>query len=685
MAIAQDTIVTVGTGATAKSFGVSKTLDQYTLDDLKTVGDWAYSAYNDNIYNANIFREVWYNNVLINLTNTESAIMLSTMPDNKLYTEGFNLQSEGVFFRNVLVYNEYYDVVDWSHEYIGIGNPNLSRYRIVTDIELQDLKISIDDTDINKYNPTFTTCKLGVNDVMICPVQLIILEDSTVLFNMTLPFNGGRGTAGINYSWLTYKLWGYDDPVIKNYGMASSSEDMLLRNITGVNNPAYYLAPNGIDYELQDGVQNKTFTSADSLVSCDSYEWGGFRFFRYQLNQSNLDKPYIWHAYSGVKFELDGVTYKPIVQDGMITGYTDDMSEESEWDLWENIKDHVTPSVRPTPTPPTPPEGDDYDDMGIGTGGNVGGLTTYAIMTLSDLADIIGDFNANLETGQSVVNNFICCYKLGPLSSFVCTTGSHNIIMSAYSTTGNNFVSQRADYAVISSQKDKVTLGSITVPRMTNTFYDFSPYTTYELFIPCCGWIPLPDTVAGRTIDVYLLVDVASCSCKGIVRISGTTIAEVSGVIGSSVPFYVNDSGLARSAIVQGIAQTMSSLIVGGVAAGSGNAMGASMGITNALQSAQQVAIAGNTNYTAVRGTNGDMTAYANGEYCTIKIMHPEIDPVVNESIFGHTIGYLCNTVGELSNFHGFTICANPHVHISATSTEKEEIKRLLEEGVILP
>ena len=35
MAITQDTIITVGGGATAKSFGVSKTLDQYTLDDLK--------------------------------------------------------------------------------------------------------------------------------------------------------------------------------------------------------------------------------------------------------------------------------------------------------------------------------------------------------------------------------------------------------------------------------------------------------------------------------------------------------------------------------------------------------------------------------------------------------------------------------------------------------------------------
>lgn len=392
-------------------------------------------------------------------------------------------------------------------------------------------------------------------------------------------------------------------------------------------------------------------------------------------------------ANSSIKFKVDGTLYKPVIENGVVVDYTDDMDDPSEFDDIETVTGNNVP-ITP-PTPPTPEDEDNYDDMGIGTGGNVGGLTSYAIMSISDLADLIADFNTRLETGQSVVNNFVCCYKLGPLSSFLCTTGAHNIIMSAYSTTGNNFVSQRADYAVVSSQKNSVLLGTITVPRKTNTFYDFAPYTTYELFIPCCGWVPLPDSVAGRDIQVYLVFDLASCVCKGIVRSSGaadgTTIAEISGVIGSSVPFYVNDSGLARASLVTGVTQTLSNIGMGAVGAASGNTGLAVMGLGNAVQSAQQTAISGNTNYTAVRGGNGDMSAYANGEYCTIKITHPVIDKVVETSMFGHSVGYLCEEVGQLSNFHGFTVCANPHVHINATSAERDEITQLLEQGVILP
>ena len=684
MAITQDTTITVGTGTTAKTFGVSKTLDNYTLDELKTVGDWAYSAYNDNIYNANIFREVWYNNVLINLTNTESAIMLSTMPDNKLYTEGFNLQSEGVFFRNVLVYNEYSNVVDWSHEYIGIGNPNLSRYRIVTDIDLQDLKISINDTDINKYNPTYTTCKLGVNDVMICPVQLIILEDSTVLFNMALPFNGGRGTAGNIYSWLTYKLWGYDDPVIKNYGMASSSDDMLLRNITGVNNPAYYLAPNGVDYELQDGFQNKTFTSADSLVSCDSYEWGGFRFFKYQLNQSNLDAPYIWHAYAGVKFELGGVTYKPFVNNGMITGYTDDMSEESEWDTWENIKDHVTPSVRPSPTPPTPSSGDDMDVMNTGATGSSGGFTHFYIMSPQDLIDLLADFYTRADAGETLSNNIVCCYILGIPSSSWASTESVPVAIHN-SAQGTPFVSND-NYNHVTATNNMIVTGTFDVPRITNTFYDFSPYSTYEIFIPCCGWVRLPDTVAGRTINVYLYLDIASCCVKGQVMISGAGVcAVVNGALGSPIPIAVIESGILRGNNIQAGMGMIGGAIQTGVSAGNGNSMGIGLGAERILSGLVNCTVAGNTNYTEQKGGTGDITQFAMGHQCYIKITHPEIDPVVNEDIFGHTVGYLCNSIGQLSNFHGFTMCSNPHINISASDREREEIKQFLEQGVILP
>lgn len=388
-----------------------------------------------------------------------------------------------------------------------------------------------------------------------------------------------------------------------------------------------------------------------------------------------------WYtAFTGFKFKVDDVWYKPIVEGGIVTGYTDDMTVMSEWDTWNNITGHNVPDSPPTPTPS---EDDSYANMGIGVGTGVGGYTTFALMTMNDLVDLLADFNANLQTGMSVVNNFICLYKLGPLASYLCSTRVGNIVMSANAST--NFVSARADYNIVTSQKNVITLGNYNVPRATNTFYDFAPYSTYELFIPCCGWVPLPDTVAGRTIDVYMIIDLSSCTCKGVCRIGGTTVAEASGVLGVSVPFFSTDSGLKRAADVMAVTQMISGIAQGAVGSGAGSGALVVSGSAAALQGLEQLYINGNTNYTAIKGGNGDITAVGNGEYCTVKITHPVVDEVVNNSRFGHSIGYLCNTVGKVKNFKGLTVCANPHVTgIDCTESEKEEIKRLLEEGIIV-
>lgn len=677
MAITQDTTITVGTGATAKTFGVSKTLDHYTLDELKTVGEWAYSAYNDNVYNANIFREVWYNNVLINLTNTESAIMLSTMPDNKLFTEGFNLQSKGVFFRNVLVYNEYYDEVDWSHEYIGIGNPNLSRYRIVTDIDLQDLKISINDTDINKYNPTYTTCKLGVNDVMICPIQLIILDDNTVLFNMALPFNGGRGTAGRNYSWLTYKLWGYDDPVIKNYGMASSSEDMLLRNITGANNPAYYLAPNGIDYELQDGFQNKTFTSADSLVSCDSYEWGGFRFFRFQLNQSNLDAPYLWHAFAGVRFEVDGVTYKPIVSGGMITGYTSDNTVHSEFDDWQTIKDHNVPSTRPSGG--SGEVDDELTEMPIGYIGGTAGMVNFikinsaGLASADDISAAISRFDIT-TIGKDLLRNLISykCFALLSIDDSV----QRQIKIAGHGLKDENDNDLEGVYIGAVAPVD---FGDIKIPKLYEDFRDYAPYTRIEMYIPFCGWFDLPSWCMGRTVNGTIFTDLYNGTVKALVYADNTVVAEVGGCCAYDIPFVADATGMKAGAVISSALTTAA-------------ATGATIATPNvatgiaAVTSAANTISAANANPTSLKGVMGDGSNLNGLLHIYVKITRPQ-SPTGTKSIpatYKHEFGVPCFKELTLATGDGFTQINDATITGAMTDREKQMIIDGFRHGLIL-
>lgn len=390
---------------------------------------------------------------------------------------------------------------------------------------------------------------------------------------------------------------------------------------------------------------------------------------------------YLGFANSSLKFKYNNTMYKPVIEQGVVIDYTNDMDDPSEFDDIETVTGNNVP-IGP-PTPPTP-EGDDMDSQVLGATGSSGGFTKFFVMSPQDLSDFLTDFYSRADAGETLSNNLVCSYILGVPSTNWCATESIPITINN-SAQGTPFVSA-ANYSHVTATNNYLTIGTFDVPRKTNTFYDFAPYSTYELFIPCCGWITLPDTVAGRTISVSLQIDIATCGAKGVVKFDdGSTCAVCSGVLGSSIPMQIVESGLLRGANVQAASSALGGALMAGAGFGNGNTGFGLGGVSQVVNSFTQSAIAGNTNYTNQKGSSGDITQFAMGHNCYIKITYPPIDEVVNNSMFGHTVGYLCESVDTLSNFHGFTVCANPHVHISATSAEKEEIRRLLEDGVILP
>lgn len=410
-------------------------------------------------------------------------------------------------------------------------------------------------------------------------------------------------------------------------------------------------------------------------------------------SEYNLDMGWEFHYYfkerddayklisgAGLYFKTDKI-YKPIIQNGYVIDYTDELSTTSDIDTWEGSTNHNIP-----PTPPTPPtpSGDDMDTMATGATGSSGGFTHFYIMSPQDLIDLLADFYTRADPGETLSNNLVCSYILGIPSSEFCATESVPVTIHN-SAQGTPFVSQ-ANYSHVTATNNLLVVGNFDVPRMTNTFYDFSPYSTYEVFIPCCGWVPLPDTVAGRKIYVEMYIDIASCCVKASVKISGDGVCAVeNGVLGASIPMAVIESGILRGNNIQGGLGIISGGINTGIGAGNGNALGIGFGVQQILGGLIDCTIAGNTNYTQQKGGTGDITQFAMGHKCYLKVTHPELDSVVNESIFGHSVGYLCNSIGKLSDYHGFTVCGNPHVTFSASAEEREEIERLLSMGVILP
>lgn len=607
---------------------------------------------------------------------------------------------------NILMYGNGVDFV--------LNSSNASNFKVVTSCsDFQKLYVKVDEYTETDYSVDFPVARTikrndldwssyGVynsdNDLYTDYIQIwtvLVIDEETFFVTRGIAFpgrtpclyDGVMGAAQYNLrpsnyislsTYPEYDEWYYQYGDVTTY---DGSKHLLRWYKNGLS------IPDSVTWDDND--DKSACWDVDSEVSVFMCGYWGRYNYTYFLRTENAVKNAI--AYCGLRWRYEnGDTthiYTPIIVDGFITGWSTDPDVETELN---DVDDVTGNNISPyPPTPPTPSgDEDDIDSMGFdGMSCNVGGPAKYYIMSYSDIHHLIGDFNAHAEAGTSISNNIISCYVNA--LDWNWSTGSEAIQIYSGGAQTTAFTSDM-NYSVLTGYNARDIIGSIDVPRMTNTFYDFSPYSTYEVYVPFCGWVALPDTVAGRHIKIYFETDEATCGCKGRVFFvdsdgNGVTVAEITGSFGAPCPIQVIEGGLYKQAMLSNGLQVIGGIASGVMGGASGSGVLAVGGLNMAMQSLGNCLIAGNTNYGQTIGRAGD----ASGLMCAgkpyLKITYPPIDEVVNNSMFAHTVGYLCNTVGQLNGFHGFTVCANPHIHISATSSEKEEIKQLLEQGVILP
>lgn len=451
-------------------------------------------------------------------------------------------------------------------------------------------------------------------------------------------------------------------------------------------NPAVFVTV-PYEYRLNDLLKTNVNPDSDNMIygfimsnsTLGNSVYSGF--LNIQLDAASEWRRLRSYCRVGVYFVHNGELMKPIIKDGIVIG-TGTLSEESEIDEYTDLN-HPVPSSGGGGGGGGSDD-DDMDNQGLGATGSSGGFTQFYVMSPADMLSFLTDFYTNAEPGETLINNLVCSYILGSAVSYWGAT--ENIKITVHNSAQGTPFETQGTYKHVTGTNNNIPLGSFKVDRMTNTFYDFAPYSSYEIFIPCCGWVSLPDTVAGRTIYVSLQIDIATCGAKGVVKFDdGATCAVCSGVLGSSIPLAAIESGLLRGANVQSASATLGGALMAGAGFGSGNIGLGLSGVSRVVDAFTQCSISGNTNFTNQKGSSGDITQFAMGHKCYLKITHPVVDKVVETTGFGHSVGYLCNDVGKLSTFTGFTICSNPHITgIVATDAEKEEIKQLLESGVIL-
>jgi hypothetical protein len=721
MAIAQDTIITVGTGATAKTFGVSKSLDNYTLDDLKTIADWSFSAYQDNLWNANFFDGGYNRTAQIWDTGRSAAVHLYKFPTYNIYIEGSKLTGK-LFTRNILIYCN--TAVNWAGANIYHGLSTLSRYHVVTDIEIQDLKLNLGNNP-DTVVTSMPTCKLGINDVRICPMQLIIDEEDNIYLCLIQNWNGAQGGAGNRQSQLAMRGISYDNVEIAYYNYGTGNNGM--KTIEGTLNKV--LGPSGIDFALHTAGSDEVYTTGTEPVKVERTSGGGYNYFKYTLQSANTEAPYLTFAYAGIRFNDGTKDYKPIVENGMITGYTDDDSVTSEFDSWTSIKDHVTPSRPPSPTPPGPSYDDDPWSGASFSGVGVGGAGAFAkcyYMTSTELANLRSWMNSN-----NVPEGFDPMAQIIGLSQVpVSLSGDDNTTVqfvnssAVYDPGVTRVVDSGVNTQISMGTPKKYSLGSVDIVRRMQERGE--PYLDYdcqiELYLPLIGMFSLDtQAVMGRTITAEAVIDPISGTLAAYAYVSkdgqNLPIAYGSTTIGVDLPISAQQYSVSRAALKQANAQlgtsllsSTLSLIAAATAGGKGSGTGAktATGTTNGLAAAgireagadyMKASQAGNVfgdfmqwgrtirqlsygNNTAISGSFGGSTAQWSYPFTPyVKINRPRYEKPSN---YNHSQGVPCVQTKTVGSCTGFIQCIGVDVSgiTGATDIELQAIQAALTNGV---
>lgn len=383
-------------------------------------------------------------------------------------------------------------------------------------------------------------------------------------------------------------------------------------------------------------------------------------------------------ATMGFAFKYNGKIYKPVVSGGIVTGYTDDLDSKSEWDDWKNIGDHAFPVNPDTPLPPK--EGFTPNEYRIA--GDVNGLGRFYLMSGTQL-DSLSDAIKSAPLGFDLRNSLISCYAI-PNDGGLVDAPVPSTIKFRLGGVGVEKIevwdTEVSANRISGSAQGKI-LGRVFIPRPTDTFLDFEPYTTLELYVPFCGWCSLPPSLCvGKEIVVKLYTNVPLCSCRVVVEVGGCAVAHMQGVWGSMVPFTSDGSAIKNAEVTKNVIDVLGSAVVGVAGAATGSEMAIAAGITGAIGSASQAAINSRKNYGYYVGGSGDSTTFNMGNRCWYKLVYPVPDI---PSTYGHVVGYICNKTMTITNGMGFTIIDDPRINVNCTDVERDELRELLLKGVI--
>lgn len=399
--------------------------------------------------------------------------------------------------------------------------------------------------------------------------------------------------------------------------------------------------------------------------------------------------------------------YIPIIEDnGLYQGrYATGEAEKratkqvmQNWDLPENWEAPWKNGV---------PDFDDIDfrefgdDNLTGFGGSTSALTHRYLLTqtqMKQVADYLNNTDKNIMAnivnklkmnGENPINSIVSVqYVPIDIDSYMEVTGADVVIGSNLINTGTIETPVKLTGTVVTTDVITIDLGTCTIKAINKNFLDYDPYTKYVAYIPYCNFVELDASmITGKELHFQLICDLLAGSCEGVIRINGQIYKTVGGtfstqcsVQGIDSSSYVNGVLSSTGKMVSGAGAVIGATIIGNA---TGNIGAALLGIAGGTLTMAQGAYEFQTTpkeYIATGKAIGLIGQQLPQHPCIYRYSCVDI----SDSNYKNFVGIACEFSSQLKNLSGFTVCANPIINCTGNQQEIDEIKILLETGVII-
>lgn len=231
----------------------------------------------------------------------------------------------------------------------------------------------------------------------------------------------------------------------------------------------------------------------------------------------------------------------------------------------------------------------------------------------------------------------------------------------------------------VSDQFQTFQTSGLVIPHKYNSYLDYSPYTTAEIYLPFIGFQRLNiNDVMGKTVSVVYNIDMLSGICTALVKVDDTTMYSYSGNMAMFLPLSAGNWARMMTPIFGA---------VGGVASMGAGIAGVMSG--SSLLGSTATAVSGAKSLGNLEGNavsrSGEISGNSGilGDYQPFIVVTRPIND--RPSTYNSNIGQTYNKSAQLGTLSGFTVIEEAHIEgMNATDAEKQEIERLLKEGVIL-